>query len=482
MAAIHLKQTDPDTVAASPAGKLSLVGGDDNRLHITDENGGKSIVAASSTAAKIRQVVGVYFNSINANFVQCAHDASLNTTDLFCRVRIRPVAVRSGLNQLLAERWNIANNLMWQFYIGPNGNLFFLWSANGTSIVATITGPQLPLKDGQLMDLGVSFDADNGSGTREVRFWYGEPEHELQDWTCNTQLGSTGTGAASSIFNGTSVVRLGTYQLTTTGAFTGEVLACELWNGINPTTGIGSRVASARLHGQPTRWRFGTPTITDELGRTWTLSGDNWSFRTVLHDDTTYPLFVYEGDSMTTGINLTQNSTTWWSTAERRRSATNRTLFRAISSRQMLQAITDAPNTIDPFIDSADCWVFAWLGTNDLFFGANASTVQTRIANFAAARRAAGAKVVLFTILPRTEVGTPAGYETARQSINTWLRNSADMLCDLLVDIAGIPSIGDPLASNDTSFYQVDRVHLNATGYSLVANLVNERLRTVGIV
>lgn len=110
-------------------------------------------------------------------------------------------------------------------------------------------------------------------------------------------------------------------------------------------------------------------------------------------------------------------------------------------------------------------------GTNDLYFGATAATTYANIVTLCQARQAAGWKVVVFTILPRTQAGTPGSFEADRQTVNTNIRTNrvtfADGLCDTGLDA----SIGVAGASTDATYYNADQVHLNATGNGVVAGL-----------
>jgi lysophospholipase L1-like esterase len=141
---------------------------------------------------------------------------------------------------------------------------------------------------------------------------------------------------------------------------------------------------------------------------------------------------------------------------------------------------TDAASEIDPLYSAGYIKnvIVVWGGTNDLFFSDSAATTYSRLQTYWAARRSAGWKVVATTILPRTEAGTPAGFETARQSVNTSIRGDTS-LYDALADVAADSRIGDAGDSDDTTYYNSDKVHLNTTGAGVVAGIVATAVATV---
>lgn len=146
------------------------------------------------------------------------------------------------------------------------------------------------------------------------------------------------------------------------------------------------------------------------------------------------------------------------------------------------QMTADGVAQVDPLYAAVTSEaLFVWEGTNDLYFGASAATALANLVSYCTARKAAGWKVVLLTVLPRTNAGTPAGFEASRLAVNADLRSAFPRLsalyprvrragagtswADVLVDVAGISALASPA---DTTYY-VDLVHLTVAGDTLIA-------------
>jgi lysophospholipase L1-like esterase len=110
-------------------------------------------------------------------------------------------------------------------------------------------------------------------------------------------------------------------------------------------------------------------------------------------------------------------------------------------------------------------------GTNDLYFGATASSTYTNLVALTTLAHACGFYTVWLSILPRGG-SAPAGFETARQAVNAAVRaNLAAAGVDALADVGADPTIGVAGADTNTTYYQ-DQVHLTAAGHAIVANYV----------
>lgn len=144
----------------------------------------------------------------------------------------------------------------------------------------------------------------------------------------------------------------------------------------------------------------------------------------------------------------------------------------------------DAATEVDAFYDAsaygADNWCVLFGGTNDLYFGASAATTESRIQTYCEDRQAVGFKVVVCTVLPRSDAGTPAGFEADRQAVNTWLRANYESFADALADLAADTRIGDAGDEEDTTYYQADLVHPNATGAGVIAQIVYDAIQGAG--
>jgi lysophospholipase L1-like esterase len=113
-----------------------------------------------------------------------------------------------------------------------------------------------------------------------------------------------------------------------------------------------------------------------------------------------------------------------------------------------------------------------WEGTNTLWFGGSAATAIADYAAWCAQVRAQGYKVVAVTVLPRTQAGVPPTFEADRQTVNSSIRANWASYADALADVGADALIGQPLASDNTTYYNADKVHMNATGYGVVASIV----------
>lgn len=135
-----------------------------------------------------------------------------------------------------------------------------------------------------------------------------------------------------------------------------------------------------------------------------------------------------------------------------------------------------AATFIDPFWShkAKRHLVVLWAGTNDFFFSMTQDIVRDRVIDFCAGRRLAGFYTIVTTILPRTNDGTPATYETERLSYNTWLRSNYLFIgADSLADLAADTRIGDAGDETDLIYYMNDLVHINTgAGADLIRDIV----------
>lgn len=116
--------------------------------------------------------------------------------------------------------------------------------------------------------------------------------------------------------------------------------------------------------------------------------------------------------------------------------------------------------------------VILWAGTNDLNsdIGYIYTTAYDKLIAWCTARKTIGFLVYVLTILPRTDDGVNGSFETRRLAFNTLLRDGGDFI---LIDIAADSRLND---STDIRYFNGDRVHLNDTGYGIIADLVLAQL------
>src|SRR5712692_1424298 len=142
-----------------------------------------------------------------------------------------------------------------------------------------------------------------------------------------------------------------------------------------------------------------------------------------------------------------------------------------VSGQTTLTMLANAHAQIDPLFNPKFNVnvVVAWEGTNHLYFGATGQQAYQSLVQYCLGRRAAGFRVLILTVLPRGNPGVPVTFETDRNFVNTALRTNWPQFADGLVDVAADPRFQD--VTNGT-YYSWDQVHLNDTGYQIVAQQV----------
>lgn len=195
-----------------------------------------------------------------SKFVSTPHASALNVAgDLDVRAELAPNWYGAD-NQLVIGKWDAPNaQRSWSVRISQ-GLLYFhhYWAATGAPWFAARYLPVLP----ERAAVRLTFDADNGAGQREVRFYWAETL--AGPWTefgGAAPMAGTGGIAAS-----TAPLVVGPTDLLTTPArlpFTGRGYAFQVRDGINGTV-----IASPDFTAQAA----GTAAFTDSAGRIWTLA------------------------------------------------------------------------------------------------------------------------------------------------------------------------------------------------------------------
>jgi hypothetical protein len=114
---------------------------------------------------------------------------------------------------------------------------------------------------------------------------------------------------------------------------------------------------------------------------------------------------------------------------------------------------------------------------NDVTF--NAVTLNQAIANvqaYVTQARANGWEVLLITPTPTTQ--TTNSQNTIILDFNTWLRANPTWSDIPIVDTAAHASLSDP---TNLTFFNADGLHLTDAGYAIIADLVEDRLATLGV-
>jgi len=198
------------------------------------------------------------------------------------------------------------------------------------------------------------------------------------------------------------------------------------------------------------------------------------------------PNIVFDGDSMTVGTGGGPAGGGGPSFSNYPRLATDGMAGATVNNfgvggQTVLSMSGDAATQIDPLIDTARLNIVALLGgTNDIKLGAASSTTAyNRIVAYCTARRAAGWKVVVGTILPRDPTDAGANFETDRQAVNTSIRANWATFADALADVGADATIGAAGAQTNTVYYS-DLIHPTTLGYEIVASYYRTAFAALG--
>jgi hypothetical protein len=110
-------------------------------------------------------------------------------------------------------------------------------------------------------------------------------------------------------------------------------------------------------------------------------------------------------------------------------------------------------------------------GTNDLASGGNLQDTIDRYYGLLDSARATGWKTVACTVLPRSDptmAAGLAGFETTRTAFNTDVVAHWASHADALADVAAIPGMGAAGNSNNTTYYNADKIHPIVAGHLLL--------------
>jgi len=192
--------------------------------------------------------------------------------------------------------------------------------------------------------------------------------------------------------------------------------------------------------------------------------------------------YIYDGDSMTYG--LREGCTSPYPNQLVAKFSSfniiNPSNNYGVSGQKLSDMIADVTTQVDVNYDASkdNNIVFIWGGVNDLGLelSITAEEVYNRLKTYCQGRKAVGFKVYAFTMLPQS-VSTYASrvtYETDRQTFNNLVRTDLvnSGYVDGIVDIAADSRIGLSGCENDTTYFLVDKIHMNNTGYGIVADIV----------
>lgn len=187
---------------------------------------------------------------------------------------------------------------------------------------------------------------------------------------------------------------------------------------------------------------------------------------------------VYEGDSLTRGT-AASDFRYFSYPAQIARLRVSEPKYNIVGISSQIQNTTSARTDLQLANNSARATRTAlfWMGTNDINNGRTEVQLEGDIDGWIADVRTgdAGVNIIGCTILDR--VSFDAGEEAVRVAVNDHILNTADF--DHAIDLAGDARLSD---SSDTTYFSVDGIHLNDTGYGVVAELVEAVLNANGLI
>jgi lysophospholipase L1-like esterase len=184
------------------------------------------------------------------------------------------------------------------------------------------------------------------------------------------------------------------------------------------------------------------------------------------------PLVLFVGNSLTKGDTASRPEMTYPAQTMHDLSTTTPWQNLGHNSETTAQMSGEVTALVDAQYDAkAPPIVVVWEGTNDLFTGASAPDAYQHLADYCAARRAIGFRVVLLSILPLVNAAVP-DFNARRDTTNALLRAHWTEFADGFADVGGIPELQDPLSA----LFMPDHTHLRDEGYGLVAGAVAPEL------
>jgi lysophospholipase L1-like esterase len=180
------------------------------------------------------------------------------------------------------------------------------------------------------------------------------------------------------------------------------------------------------------------------------------------------PFFMFVGDSLTRGSGASDWAHTYPSQTMALIGVQNYINF-GIGGSKITDLNQVVSTSIDLLINPAYQFVLlVWIGANDL--GTPLSTFSGELESYWRERRAAGFKIIAFTVLPQGGINPK---ENERAAMNDWIRSNWATYCDVLVDVAVVNELQDP---TNLTYYRKDQEHLTDAGYALVAKLAAQEV------
>jgi lysophospholipase L1-like esterase len=199
------------------------------------------------------------------------------------------------------------------------------------------------------------------------------------------------------------------------------------------------------------------------------------------------PSLVCDGNSMTVGIGAS-GAATYYPAQLATLLGVSWTVSNAGTSSETTQnrinvAATNILANLD--LTRSKNLAILWEATNEIYYWllgstppsgaavpANLAAVEANTQAWCALARSYDFKVIVGTVLPRSNAGMSAqnitDFATQRALYNTWLRANYTSFADGLIDFAAISGMGED-GDEEGANYSADRVHPNDDGYALIA-------------
>lgn len=195
--------------------------------------------------------------------------------------------------------------------------------------------------------------------------------------------------------------------------------------------------------------------------------GEHAALKTSVIRPQSRKLIVFDGDSLTSGLNLTIPETYPYKVLDTEGRANYDGYNLGVSGQYATQIAADLATQVLPLtgVWSQNYYVL-WAGTNDLTDGASAADTYASLTSTIQAAKAAGFAVRVLTMIKR---GTSGPLETKRQAYNALIvANTAG--ADVVIDVGALAEFQDV---TNATYYQPDQTHITAAGATVIANAVS---------
>jgi lysophospholipase L1-like esterase len=185
-----------------------------------------------------------------------------------------------------------------------------------------------------------------------------------------------------------------------------------------------------------------------------------------------YNVYVAEGDSITSPAISTGAYPLMYSNNATRRTFGAIRAFAGSTVATLVSRAALVDAVIPESLDGRKFILSVMIGRND--FAMDQATWLASLADYLDARRAAGWKVVLCTILPSTISGFNAWRNTLNDTLRTWVGIHCDALCDTAADA----TMGVDSAASDVALYG-DGTHPTAAGQANLEAIIRPVLNGI---